>query len=128
MGLTTHYLFKQYAGITSSTYDALIDRLIDQTEELIAKACRRTFGVTTYRTWYDGTGNRRLRLDNYPILSIYRVSTQVNDVLRVTFSGGTHAAVQVDEFEHCVPHFCAPTQMRPMMARYTWATTRRPRR
>lgn len=74
MNLTTKTRYKVYSGITGSGQDALIDVLIPMVSDQIAKYLRRDLVATTYRSWVNGTGSPILRLEQWPILSIYQVS------------------------------------------------------
>lgn len=97
--LTTRYLYKLFAQIptATTTWDALIDRLITDTSEMVASYCNRTFVSTTYKEWYDGTGTTRMLLPNYPITALYKCAIGSNDVLKVQYSGdGLHADVSYD--------------------------------
>jgi hypothetical protein len=96
--LTTRYLFKLHAGLGNLNNDqnAYIDQLITQSSSLIAEACNRTFALTSYKRWLDGSGAGRMVLPEYPIVSLYRVSTCSSNVMDLTWSGGTHADVSFD--------------------------------
>jgi len=59
--------------------------------------CRRTFTVTTYKEKYNGTGGKYLTLDNYPIVSLSRLSIGTDDVISIKNTNtGAHAAVSVN--------------------------------
>lgn len=72
--LTTATRFKQYAGITGTSQDALITVLIAQVSAQIEQYLRRTLEATTYKVWLNGTGSPIMRLDQWPILALYQVS------------------------------------------------------
>ncbi len=46
--------------------------------------CSRTFSSTSYKERYDGTGTKRLMLDQWPIISINQLSQGNERVIRVT--------------------------------------------
>ena len=97
VNLTTRFLFKQFAGVSVTTHDTVIDRLIADVCELIAKACNRTFESTTYKEWLDGNGESRMLLSQWPITRVYKITSDSTDVLDIKFTGdGTHADVTVD--------------------------------
>src|SRR6202011_3516129 len=50
---------------------------------LIQKFCRRNFVQTTYDELYNGTGDRRLILRQYPLLSVQSVRYRPVTVLKV---------------------------------------------
>jgi len=97
VNLTTRYLFKLHAGISVTTYDTLIDTLIDDVSELIEQACDRTFTATTYRAWLDGSGARTMMLPEWPVTNLYRVCIGSDNVLEVEYtSSGLHADISFD--------------------------------
>lgn len=81
--LTTTANFKDYTGITVSTYDALIEALIVRATSAIEAYCDRTLRSTTYRQRYDGTGTTSLLLREYPVTAITLLSNGVEDVLKI---------------------------------------------
>lgn len=59
--------------------------------------CRRTFAVTVYKEKYNGSGNKYLTLNNYPIVSLSRLSIGTDDVISIkNTNAGAHAAVTVN--------------------------------
>jgi len=96
MPLTTKEKFKAYAGLTGTTNnDEKLDLIIPGISEQISQRCRRNFELTTYKQWMDGSGSNFLRLPQYPIVNLYRVSTTTKSVMDVEFSGGTSASISV---------------------------------
>lgn len=89
MNLTTKTRYKVYSGITGSGQDALIDVLIPMVSDQIAKYLRRDLVATTYRSWVNGTGSPILRLEQWPILSIYQVSLGTMTAGRIENTGAT---------------------------------------
>lgn len=99
VNLTTRYLAKVHANesLTTTTYDALIDILINQVSEAIAQACGRVFESTTYRKWFDGTGDRYLFLPEYPVTRLYSASINSIDVAKVKNTSAIWANVSVKD-------------------------------
>lgn len=95
--LTTQFLFKQQAGVSGSTDDTLILRLIDDVSDAIERYCDRTFGTATYRQWLDGTGTERLLLPQWPVTNAFMVTSDYDDVMTVMFTGGEEASVSVTD-------------------------------
>lgn len=76
--LTTLQRQKDFMGISAVDYDTVLDRLIDCATDFIEEYCDRRFQETTYTNeLYDGTGNRRLLLENYPINSSSSFTLQI---------------------------------------------------
>jgi len=96
--LTTVANFKTYAGITTDDDDALLTSLIARATDAIEKYCRRTLRSTTYRELYDGRGDTKLLLNEYPVTAITLVATGRIDVVRLTNSNSDayNAYAQVD--------------------------------
>lgn len=65
---------KAYLGIGTSGDDALIERLINAESSRIERYCDRNFRKQSYRESYNGNGQRRLRLRNFPVISVTRVA------------------------------------------------------
>jgi hypothetical protein len=69
--LTTLANVKLWLGISSSTDDAQIQRLITAASNFITKYCNRSFSVVQYNQQkYNGNGNQHLVLRNWPIISV----------------------------------------------------------
>jgi hypothetical protein len=98
MNLTTKTRYKVYAGITGTSQDALVDVLIPMVSDQIAKYLRRDLVATIYRNWVNGTGSPILRLEQWPILSIYQVSIGTMTAGRIENTGATtkRASVSFD--------------------------------
>lgn len=65
---------KAYMGVGTSGDDALIERLINAESTRIERYCDRNFRKQSYRESYNGSGQRRLRLRNFPVISVTRVA------------------------------------------------------
>jgi hypothetical protein len=70
-------------SITDSSQDALIGTLITAISRAIEKYCRRDFVQTQYDELYNGNGDRRLLLRQYPLLSVQSVRYRPVTVLKI---------------------------------------------
>jgi hypothetical protein len=70
-------------SITDNSQDALLGVLIAAYSDAIAKWCRRDFSLRNYDELYDGNGDRRLLLRQYPIQSVQAVRYRPVTVLKV---------------------------------------------
>ena len=52
---------------------SILESIQSGVEDWVANKCRRTFESTDYSEYYSGEGRTRLRLKNYPIISLVRV-------------------------------------------------------
>jgi hypothetical protein len=68
----------------TGTEDSTISALITAVTRAISKFCRRNFDSQTYDELYNGTGDRRLALRQFPIVSVARVAYGPIPVLRVS--------------------------------------------
>ncbi|HEY7423032.1 MAG TPA: hypothetical protein VH682_02205 [Gemmataceae bacterium] len=68
---------------TPGSNDALIATLITAYSDAIEKYCRRRFVSTSYDELYDGNGDRRLLLRQYPIQSVQSVRYRPVTVLKI---------------------------------------------
>jgi hypothetical protein len=71
-------------SITDSSQDALLTALITAISDEIAQYCRRDFVSKTYDELYNGNGDRRLLLRQYPIQSIQSVRYRPVTVLKIS--------------------------------------------
>ena len=99
VNLTTRFLFWQYARVTApdSADSLLVDRLIDQVSQAVAQWCDRTFALTEYREWYDGSGAPFLALPNWPLTRIYGASQTTRSGGTIKFSGGKWASASITD-------------------------------
>jgi hypothetical protein len=81
----------------SASNDRTIDALIGAVSDLIAKYCRRDFVVRSYDELYNGNGERRLLLRQYPLLSVESVRYRPVTVIKITntVAANVQARVQV---------------------------------
>jgi hypothetical protein len=70
-------------SITDSSQDALISTFITAVSDMIEKWCKRRFVSTAFDRLYNGTGDRRLLLREYPIQSVQSVRYRPVTVLKV---------------------------------------------
>lgn len=94
--LTTTAAFKQYLNITGTTDDAQIAFLVTAVSELIANTLNRDVGTQTFTETYDGSGNRRQVVSNYPITSV--TSVRVDGALQQAATGVLSAGYRFDRF------------------------------
>lgn len=72
--LTTLSTLKEWLGITATTDDALLTRLVTAASAFIQNYLNRTFYVSAIVETRDGTGTNRLFLARGPVLSVSSVS------------------------------------------------------
>src|SRR6516165_9335655 len=70
-------------SITDNSQDTLISTFITAASDLIEKWCKRRFVSQAYDELYNGTGDRRLLLCEYPIQSVQSVRYRPVTVLKV---------------------------------------------
>lgn len=70
MSLVTLENVKTFLGITGTSKDSLLNLLIPQASSMFETLVDRTFDQTTYTNEeYDGSGNREIQLDHYPVIT-----------------------------------------------------------
>jgi hypothetical protein len=83
--LTTVARLKTFLGISSASYDTLLENIVNSTSEFIEKYCDRRFKKTAYTDeLYNGNGFNKLMLKNYPVdssatFSIYKRDSIQNE-------------------------------------------------
>jgi hypothetical protein len=90
--------FQNLQGYTTpGANDTLVQTLITACSDAIAKWCRRDFYSKAYDELYNGNGNRRLLLREYPIQSVRSVRYRPVTVLKIinNTTSNTQARVQV---------------------------------
>ena len=97
--LTTTTRFKEYIGETSTTYDTLIDALVDRATSALEAYCGHVFGEDDYRHRFDGDGTTSLFLPEFPVTQVALLSVSLQDVIKIknTSSDAWHAYVEVVE-------------------------------
>lgn len=70
-------------SITDSSQDALLNTLITAASDAVEKYCRRRFLSKSYDELYDGHGDRRLLLRQYPVQSVQSVRYRPVTVLKI---------------------------------------------
>lgn len=58
--------------------DTIFDHLISKASGVVEIFCNRAFSSTIYEELYSGDGSAELMLDNYPIISITALSTDID--------------------------------------------------
>jgi len=85
-----------YAFLGEIPTTDLYANIRDSVEEWVRSFCNRTFGSTSYKERYDGTGSSKLVLRQYPVVSVERLSLWSVPAIRIRCSGSTtHAVVSV---------------------------------
>ena len=79
--ITLSRAYQNLQGVTNQ--DALLGVLITAISDAMVKYCRRDFVSFTYDELYNGTGDRRLFLRDYPIQSIQSVRYRPVTVLKI---------------------------------------------
>jgi hypothetical protein len=84
-------------SVTDSSQDGLLSALVTSYSDAIEKYCRRRFVSANYDELYNGEGQRRLLLRQYPIQSVQAVRYRPVTVLKVTnaTTANVQARVQV---------------------------------
>jgi hypothetical protein len=85
-------------SITDNTQDALLGVLVAAYSDAIRKYCRRDFSLASYDELYNGNGDRRLLLRQYPVQSVEAVRYRPVTVVKVINNSTTvnqQARVQV---------------------------------
>jgi hypothetical protein len=80
--ITLSRAYQDLQGV--SNQDSLLSTLITAVSDAIEKYCRRDFIQTSYDELYSGTGDRRLLLRQYPIISVQSVRYRPVTVLKIT--------------------------------------------
>ncbi len=86
---------KNIQSITDTSQDALLQVLITAVSDGIEKYCRRRFLSKFYDELYDGNGDRRLLLRQYPIQSVQSVRYRPVTVLKVGNGDPTNVQARV---------------------------------
>jgi hypothetical protein len=76
-------LNRAYLNLAGVSADATVGALVTAVSEAVEKFCRRRFVSTSYDELYDGTGDRRLLLRQYPVQSVKSVRYRPVTVLKV---------------------------------------------
>ena len=82
--LTTVAAVKTYMGISSSTYDDLLESLINNVSDQIERWCDRTFAATSYMEYIDAYGTRTIAVQNPPLESVDIVAFGSQDAILVS--------------------------------------------
>jgi hypothetical protein len=82
-------------AVTDNTQDGLLTALVTSVSDAVEKFCRRRFVSTAYDELYNGTGDRRLLLRQYPIQSVQSVRYRPVTVLKITNTDPTNVQARV---------------------------------
>jgi hypothetical protein len=91
--ITLSRAYQDLQGVTNQ--DALLGTLITAVSEAIEKYCRRRFVSHAYDELYNGTGDRRLLLRQYPVQSVQSVRYRPVTALKVTNTDPTNVQARV---------------------------------
>lgn len=81
--ITTKTAYKNYADISGTGDDDLLDQLVLRATSAMENFCGRKFQHDTYRERYNGTGDTELYLRQYPITEIKMLAIGTTDVIRI---------------------------------------------
>ncbi|MFQ5956176.1 MAG: head-tail connector protein [Candidatus Brocadiales bacterium] len=70
MALTSAAKVKEYLGVSGTSEDALLSRLVDWASDLVHSYCGRIFTEASYDEYYDGDGTEGLLANQYPISTV----------------------------------------------------------
>jgi hypothetical protein len=71
-------------SVTDNTQDALLGVLVAACSDAVAKYCRRDFSLRGYDELYNGGGDRRLLLRQYPVQAVQSVRYRQVTVLKIS--------------------------------------------
>ena len=94
MSLTTLANLKVWLGTTTTTDDALMQRLIDAASAFIESWLNRKILQATYNEIYDGTGTDTLTTQTYPITSL--LSCSFSGTAQKILSAGDFSSAAID--------------------------------
>ncbi len=110
--LTTLDRVKDFLGITVTTYDEILNRLINEATASIETYCSRKFKARAYMMErYKGSNLYTLQIRNYPVISVERIATSISSAMSVSASstGAYSATVEITRSEGALP---ANTQLK----------------
>lgn len=76
--LVTQQEVEAHLKLTPNSKTALITHLLPKASALVERFCERVFASTTYYEVYDGPGGYELMLDNAPIISVSKLSQDID--------------------------------------------------
>src|SRR5262249_3815961 len=85
----------QIQSITDSSQDKLLAVLITNVSDAIRKYCRRDFVLRNYDELYNGNGERRLLLREYPLVSVGSVRYRPVTVVKITNTNTANVQARV---------------------------------
>lgn len=117
---------KTYLGITGSDDDTLLNSLINNSSAAIESYCDRNFIAQNYSEFYNGMGQRKLRLRNFPVTSIQRLATGSKLALTVSSTDTTdlRSSIEVRDDKVNLQRFTSDgTESNTELAFSTYKTT-----
>jgi hypothetical protein len=93
--LTTLVRVKEYARLQGTNHDARLKTIIAAVSDEVQLFCNRTFALTTYRSWLDGSGTSQMLLPQFPVRALMGVSFETVSVMTVKNTTATFATVSV---------------------------------
>ncbi len=117
---------KTYLGISGSDDDSLLNSLINNSSTAIESYCDRNFIAQNYSEFYNGLGQRKLRLRNFPVTSIQRLATGSKLALTVSSTDTTdlRSSIEVREDKVNLQRFASNgTESNTELAFSTYKTT-----
>ena len=80
LSLVTRAEYKAYAGISSTSSDAVLDSLIPKVSELVKSICRRTFVdyVGDSKIEYTDGGGKTIELSEFPVIAVNSVEVSTD--------------------------------------------------
>lgn len=88
-------LSRAYQNLQGQSNDTLVATLITAVSDAIQKYCRRDFVSSIYDELYNGNGERRLLLRQYPVISVQSVRYRPVTVLKITNTDPTNVQARV---------------------------------
>lgn len=75
---------------------AIVQTILNGVDSFVKGYCRRDFEETDYKEYYNGKGTQKLFLNQYPIISVSRLSIGRNNAIKINNSAtSTYATVSV---------------------------------
>lgn len=96
--LTTQFLYRTAFKKTAPTSgnDNSLAQWITAVSDAVERECDRTFSVTTYKKWLDGSGTGNIVLPDYPVNSVFGISICTSNAMEVTNTTAKHASISTE--------------------------------
>src|SRR6266516_3810285 len=92
---TTRAKYNLNQSSFSSDEDNTIAALVTACSKAIVRHCKREFVSQQYDEFYNGVNDRRLTLNQFPIISVARVAYSPTTVLRITNTSASNQRATV---------------------------------